>query len=101
MCRAGPDLGEQGFVFIPQACEAGGGMNSAAIGDAFARRGGLNEWADSNRLIVLYPQTGAAAVNGCWDWWSYGGAGFAASAAPQMRALMAMLARLQVPQKVR
>lgn len=102
--RAGPDLGEQGYVYIPQACEAGGcrlhlalhgcRMNHSAIGDAFVRRSGLNEWADSNRLVVLYPQTGGAAVNGCWDWWGYGGPGFGSRDAPQMRALMGMLARL-------
>ncbi|WP_235580933.1 hypothetical protein [Pseudorhodoferax sp. Leaf265] len=36
--------------------------------------GGFNRWADTNRLIVLYPQvarSGASPFNpkGCWDWW--------------------------------
>ena len=69
-------------------------MNGAAIGDAFARHSGLNEWAASNRLVVLYPQTGAAATNACWDWWGYTDAGFAGRQGAQQRAIVAMLERL-------
>jgi poly(3-hydroxybutyrate) depolymerase len=103
--HAGPDLGPQGFVFVPKACEAGGcrvhvalhgcQMNAGFVGDAFARRNGLNEWAATNRLVVLYPQTGSGAVNGCWDWWGYGGTGYLGRNAPQMKAIAGMVARLQ------
>ncbi len=102
--HAGPDLADTGYVFIPQACESGGcrvhvalhgcRMNGAAVGEAFARHSGLNEWAASNRLVVLYPQTGAAATNACWDWWGYADAGFAGRQGAQQRAIVAMLARL-------
>ncbi|MFO1251769.1 MAG: hypothetical protein U1E77_11705 [Inhella sp.] len=100
----GADLADTGYVFVPQACEAGGcrvhvalhgcRMNGAAIGEAFARHSGLNEWAASNRLVVLYPQTGAAATNACWDWWGYADAGFAGRQGAQQRAIVAMLERL-------
>lgn len=103
--HAGPDLGPQGFVFVPKICEAGGcrvhvalhgcQMNAGFVSDAFARRSGLNEWAATNRLVVLYPQTGTGAVNGCWDWWGYGGAGYLGQNAPQMKAIVGMVARLQ------
>lgn len=103
--HAGPDLGPQGFVFVPKTCEAGGcrvhvalhgcQMNAGFVADAFARRSGLNEWAATNRLVVLYPQTGPGAVNGCWDWWGYGGAEYLGRRAPQMRAIVGMVARLQ------
>lgn len=105
--HAGADLGDHGFAYIPAACEAAGGggckvhvalhgcqMNEAAIGDAFAQRSGLNAWAATNRLVVLYPQTGKAAVNGCWDWWGYGGPGYLRADAPQMKAIVGMLDRL-------
>lgn len=102
--HAGADLGDAGFAYIPAACEAGGckvhvalhgcQMNEAAIGDAFAQRSGLNAWAATNRLIVLYPQTGKAAVNACWDWWGYTGPGYLRADAPQMKAIVAMLDRL-------
>jgi hypothetical protein len=102
--RQGDDLAWAGFLFIPAACEAGGcrvhvalhgcQMNAAAVGDAFARHSGLNAWAAGNRLLVLYPQTGKGAVNGCWDWWGYTGAGYLKRDAPQMKAIVGMLDRL-------
>lgn len=108
--HAGADLGDAGYVYIPKACETGQGggcrlhvalhgcqMNEAAIGDAFARRSGLNAWAATNRLVVLYPQTGQAAVNACWDWWGYTGPGYLRADAPQMRAIVAMRERLSAP----
>ncbi len=100
----GADLADAGYVFIPDTCRAGGcrvhaalhgcRMNGAAVGEAFARHSGLNEWAASNRLVVLYPQTGATAVNACWDWWGYADAGFAGRQGAQQRAIVAMLERL-------
>jgi hypothetical protein len=43
---------------------------------AFCRRHGYNAWADTNHLIVLYPQTMSSTFlpfnpQACWDWWSY------------------------------
>ena len=103
--HAGADLADAGYVFVPAACEREGAcrvhvalhgcrMNEAAVGDAFARRSGLNEWAAANRLVVLYPQTGAGAVNACWDWWGYTGPGYLRADAPQMKAIAAMVDRL-------
>lgn len=103
--HAGADLGDAGYAYIPASCETEGGcrvhvalhgcrMNEAAIGDAFAQRSGLNAWAATNRLVVLYPQTGPAAVNACWDWWGYTGPGYLRADAPQMKAIVAMLERL-------
>ncbi len=43
------------------------------VGKLYVDDSGYNAWADTNRIIVLYPQTTAKAVNpqACWDWWSY------------------------------
>ena len=54
-------------------------QDAGSIGTQFALGAGFNEWADKNRIVVLYPQArstvGApmAPVNpmGCWDWWGY------------------------------
>ena len=60
------------------------------LGNVFDTKIGLNEWADANRILVLYPQahattlaelppslflTGMSNINpaGCWNWWGYGG----------------------------
>jgi poly(3-hydroxybutyrate) depolymerase len=34
-------------------------QNFDAVGDRYTRHAGYNEWADTNQLIILYPQTTA------------------------------------------
>jgi poly(3-hydroxybutyrate) depolymerase len=96
-----------GYVYIPKACEKGGcdvhvafhgcGQNAGSVGEAFVREGGYNRWADSNRLVVLYPQIKKSLVNpmSCWDWWGYTGAGYHLKSAPQIEAVQAMVKRLE------
>ena len=47
----------------------------ADIQDKWVKLAGYNSWADSNNIIVLYPQvikaTNPFNPNGCWDWWGY------------------------------
>jgi hypothetical protein len=59
------------------------------FGDEFYTKIGVNEWADTNRIVVLYPQAHATDVSelasqnflslfntnlqGCWNWWGYAG----------------------------
>lgn len=113
---ASDSLGETGFVYVPPGCDAGGCRVHVAfhgckqsvdrIGMDFVHGAGYNHWADSHRLIVLYPQTrarhgfGWGALNwvwnpnACWDWWGYLGNDYATRDGPQIRAVMAMLKRL-------
>ena len=62
---------------------------------------------NTNRLIVLYPQTAARygwwAFNprACWDWWGYTGPAYATKEAPQLRAVVAMVERLGSQRKER
>ena len=94
-------LSDTGYLFVPKACESGapqpcrlsvtlhGCLQSAEVlGSEFYTRIGVNEWADTNRIIVLYPQVHATTVaelpaqnassllntnpQGCWNWWGYG-----------------------------
>ncbi len=101
----GHDMATAGLMFVPQNCLHragcrlhvafhGGRQNTAFVGTEFVHRSGYNRWADSNDIIVLYPQTGAGAFNGCWDWWGYGSAEYALKSGPQMRAVMRMIDRL-------
>ena len=75
-------------------------------------KGGYNEWAETNNIIVLYPQTEAILVNlglalvlievnsgGCWDWWGLdsslsGNGDFARKGGYQISAIRKMLGRL-------
>jgi poly(3-hydroxybutyrate) depolymerase len=102
-------LDDEGLVYIPQACDAercrihvafhGCRQNASAIGERFAREAGYNRWADTNRLIVLYPQTiarywGVFNPRACWDWWGYTGPEYHTKEGAQIRAVKAMLDRL-------
>jgi poly(3-hydroxybutyrate) depolymerase len=103
-------LDDSGFVYVPQRCATercrvhvalhGCLQGAADIGERFVREAGYNRWADSNALIVLYPQAvkrySAFVYNprGCWDWWGYTGAAYHTKSGPQIRAIKAMLDRL-------
>jgi poly(3-hydroxybutyrate) depolymerase len=106
----GARMGDIGYLYVPRACEKGrcrvhvafhGCRQSAGeIGEQFARDAGYNRWADTNRLLVLYPQARASwsffAFNprGCWDWWGYTGERYHTQEGAQIKAVMAMLERL-------
>jgi poly(3-hydroxybutyrate) depolymerase len=109
-------MADTGYVYVPQACESepcrvhaalhGCRQSASEIGEQFVRQAGYNRWADTNRLIVLYPQTIARNgwafgswnfvwnPRGCWDWWGYTGPLYHTKEGPQIRALKAMLERL-------
>lgn len=109
-------LSDTGYAYIPRACSSGecrihvvfhGCLQSAAqVGTTFVERAGYNQWADNNRLVLLYPQirprSGLAwgstrwlqNPRGCWDWWGYTGAAYATKEAPQIEAVRAMIDRL-------
>jgi poly(3-hydroxybutyrate) depolymerase len=101
-------LGERGMAFVPKSCTDGAQcrvhvalhgckQNLSEVGDAFVRMSGFNRWADTNNVVVLYPQTGKGATNGCWDWWGYASKDYAKKNAPQMQAIVAMIDRLAGP----
>lgn len=96
-----------GFAYVPDACAGGAScrvhvafhgckQTVERVGEAFVREAGYNRWADSNRLIVLYPQAHETLFNpnACWDWWGYDDPAYATRTGRQMAAVRAMLARL-------
>jgi poly(3-hydroxybutyrate) depolymerase len=103
-------MADEGYVFIPSVCESascrihvalhGCRQGAEDVGENFVRDAGYNRWAETNRLIVLYPQairrSGWSLFNprGCWDWWGYTGRHYHTKHGPQIRALKAMLERL-------
>lgn len=104
-------LSDRGLVYVPKVCsEAGGcrvhvafhgcGQNRTFVGDTFARDTGFARWADTNRLIVLFPQTATTPLNpqGCWDWWGYTGRKYLTRGAPQIVAVQRMVEKLSAQQ---
>lgn len=46
------------------------------VNDQYARNTGINEWAATNSMVVLYPQVAKSTLmpmnpQACWDWWGY------------------------------
>ena len=84
---------DSGYLFIPDACKGGaescrlhvafhgcmqGGETGELVpghsGNLFSQFAGYNDWATTNRIVVLYPQvrvwqSGPINPAGCWDWW--------------------------------
>jgi poly(3-hydroxybutyrate) depolymerase len=108
-------MADEGYVYVPRACETercrvhivfhGCRQGIEAVGERFVRDAGYNRWADTNRLIVLYPQVIARWAlwtfnpRGCWDWWGYTDARYATKEGAQIRAALAMIERLGKPRK--
>ncbi len=80
-------MDDSGFAYVPSACSAtqscrlmvalhGCEQGYSDVGTAFVDRANLDQYADTNHMIVLYPQATSSAVNpyDCWDWWGYLGA---------------------------
>ena len=99
---SGHGMASTGWVYVPQSCAAGAPcklhvalhgckQNTADIGQQYIRNTGYNRWADTNNMVVLYPQTSTAATNSCWDWWGYDSANYSKKSGPQMAAVKAMV----------
>ncbi len=103
-------MSHSGYAYVPASCAAGAHcrvhvafhgclQNADAVGSDYYAHAGYNEWADTNGLIVLYPQTIASSAgptnpNGCWDWWGYNESGYATKNGSQIQMVRAMLTRL-------
>ncbi|WP_418960714.1 poly(3-hydroxybutyrate) depolymerase [Streptomyces tritici] len=105
-------MDDQGFVYTPDSCEQGAvcrivvalhgckqGYSYQGFGTTFVDKAYLNEYADTNGLIVLYPQAVATTSlenpNGCWNWWGYlGDADYARHGGDQIETIMAMVRAL-------
>jgi poly(3-hydroxybutyrate) depolymerase len=96
---------DSGFAYVPESCVEKKGecrlhvtfhgcrQGKEFIEDRFARMSGLNEWAESNRIIVLYPQVDKSLMNpqGCWDWWGYTGADYDLRSGKQVAGISALI----------
>ncbi len=106
----GTGLAKVGYLYVPETCAQqvqcrvhvafhGCRQYAGEVDDVFYRNAGYNQWADNNRIIILYPQTQATSLGpfnprGCWDWWGYTGADFAYRNGAQIDAVRSMLEQL-------
>ena len=111
-------MASTGWVYVPASCAAGAKcklhvafhgctQSYSNIGDKFVKNTGYTRWADTNGIIVLFPQaqadnnyyaTPAAGTvnnpNACWDTVGFYGANYAQKAGAQVSAIKAMVDRL-------
>jgi poly(3-hydroxybutyrate) depolymerase len=100
-------MANDGWAYVPANCAAGQAcklhvvfhgckQNVATVGSQFYKNTGYNRWADTNNIIILYPQanTTSANPNGCWDWWGYDDVNFPAKSGGQMVAVKTMIDRI-------
>jgi poly(3-hydroxybutyrate) depolymerase len=107
-------MSPNGSVFVPKSCSNGKTcgfvlalhgclQQSELIGDKWVTEAGINEWADTNGLIVLYPDTIATSApgptnpNACFDWWGYSNQSdpnYALKSGLQMSVLYSMVQRV-------
>ncbi len=113
-----PGMAATGWVYVPASCASGATcrlhvalhgcqQNYAKIGDKFIKNTGYTRWADTNQIVVLFPQTrvdntsrataasgSLANPNACWDWIGWYGGNFAQKAGTQQAAIKAMVDKL-------
>lgn len=106
---ASTPLYASGWVYVPSACAAGAAcklhvalhgcqMNPQFIQAQFENLTGFNEWAESNNIIVLYPQSAmlnSANPYACWDWFGFTGSNYVTKSGRQMTALKKMVDRVR------
>ncbi|WKB54800.1 extracellular catalytic domain type 2 short-chain-length polyhydroxyalkanoate depolymerase [Eleftheria terrae] len=101
----GHAMANTGWAYVPQSCSRGTRcklhvvlhgclQNTATVGQQYVRNTGYNRWADTNNIVLIYPQTSILATNGCWDWWGYDSPDYAKKSGPQMKAIKAMVDRV-------
>lgn len=108
---AAGQLAAEGYLYIPESCASGAAcrlhisfhgckQDVSQVGDAYIRHTGLNEYADTNQLVILYPQVEKSAMapfnpNGCWDWWGYSDEHYATIDGPQLKAVKQLVEALR------
>jgi poly(3-hydroxybutyrate) depolymerase len=113
-----PGMANTGWVYVPASCAAdakcrlhvafhGCTQDQASIGDKFVKNTGYTRWADTNNIIVLFPQAQAdlnvyptvasgmqSNANACWDTVGFYGFNYAQKSGTQLSAIKAMVDRL-------
>lgn len=113
--NSNPGMASTGWVYVPASCASGTQcklhvalhgckQSSDMIGDKYVKNTGYTRWADTNNIVVLFPQakvdntsrqTAASGSlsnpNACWDWIGWYGSNFAQKTATQVSAIKAMV----------
>lgn len=81
-------LSDSAYLFIPPACTGDGqacalhlvlhgcAQSAVTVGTGFMELSGYMSWAETNDIVLAFPQVVPGVTNpyACWDWWGYTGA---------------------------
>lgn len=113
-------MADTGWIYVPKSCTVDGALcrlhvvlhgckqypeypYRGTFGTTFVDKAGYNQTADSNGIVVLYPQATAYTYvlnpywpnpDGCWDWWGFNGSNYAFRDGSQMAAIKRMIDRV-------
>jgi len=90
------------YVYVPTGCKDktntckfalvlhGCAQYFQIVNNKFIINAGFNDWAESNNIIVAYPQTISSLISpenpeGCWDWWGFIDSDFATKKGKHMQ----------------
>ena len=91
---------KQGYNYVDLTYGRPDRANDPPYGNRYMTTTGYNEMADTNGIVVLYPQVEGIDdgvvqnPEGCWDWWGYSSTDYYSKNAPQIRTIHRMLQRL-------
>jgi poly(3-hydroxybutyrate) depolymerase len=103
-------LSDTAYLFVPPACSEGGqecalhlvlhgcAQSALSVGTGFIEQSGYLSWAESNDIVMAFPQVAPGMLNpyACWDWWGYTGAEYRWRTSKQMQVLTDWIKNLQV-----
>ena len=114
--NANVSMDTSGYVYVPKTCALGATcgfvlalhgclQERSLVGSKWVTEAGIDEWADTNGIVVVYPDTiaspaGSGSVvnpNACFDWWGYSNGtdpNYALKSGLQMTVLYKMVQRV-------
>ncbi|KAL4805106.1 Alpha/Beta hydrolase protein [Aspergillus unguis] len=116
----GDGMSKTAYLYVPERCKEltcrlhvvlhGCTQTYDIIGDKFVNNTGYNQWADTNDIVLLYPQTtvdntlrpiwdGKVHSNSlaCWDWIGYYGEDIDQKGGVQIAAIINQIKRISRP----
>jgi len=103
-------MANSGYLYRPPGCAGNAAgcklhvvfhgclQDPTHIGTVFTMHAGYTAWADSNRIVLLFPQASPiypfTNPKACWDWFGYDDARYATRLGRQMAAIKRMVDRL-------
>jgi hypothetical protein len=102
-----------GYAYVPTGCQSstatcklhiafhGCEQGHYFLKDTYYMHTGYNEWAESNNIVIVYPQIYPTyePLNpmGCWDWWGYTGlTTFCTKSGAQMKTMSNILTKFNI-----